>query len=83
MAGAVALVQHKVYIAAIDEKALGGATSARPGRPGRLPRERDPRGRRALTRPAREQSSARAQRSSHPFGRGAGSQPVAAAGVQA
>jgi len=33
MAGAVALASTG-YIAAIDEKAWGGATSARPGRPG-------------------------------------------------
>jgi len=33
MAGAVALASTG-YIAAIDEKGLGGATSARPGRPG-------------------------------------------------
>jgi len=38
MAGAVALASTG-YIAAIDEKALGGATSARPGRPGFPQRE--------------------------------------------
>jgi len=38
MAGAVALASTG-YIAAIDEKGLGGATSARPGRPGFPQRE--------------------------------------------
>jgi len=67
MAGAVALASTG-YIAAIDES-LGGATSARPGRPG-FP-QREP----ALpTETAREQST-RGARSSHPFGAGAGSQP--------
>jgi len=68
MAGAVALASTG-YIAAIDEKGLGGATSARPGRPG------FPTGEPALpTETAREQST-RGARSSHPFGAGAGSQP--------
>jgi len=67
MAGAVALASTG-YIAAIDERP-GGATSARPGRPGSPQREP------ALpTETAREQST-RGARSSHPFGAGAGSQP--------
>jgi len=74
MAGAVALASTG-YIAAIDEKGLGGATSARPGRPG-FP-QREP----ALpTETAREQST-RGARSSHPFGAGLDRSPVAAAGT--
>jgi len=72
MAGAVALASTG-YIAAIDEKAWAGhvGSAGRPGFPQREP---------ALpTETAREQST-RGARSSHPFGAGAGSQPVAAAG---
>jgi len=60
--------QHRVH-SCDRRKGLGGATSARPGRPG-FP-QREP----ALpTETAREQST-RGARSSHPFGAGAGSQP--------
>jgi len=58
--------QHRVH-SCDRRKGLGGATSARPGRPG-FP-QREP----ALpTETAREQST-RGARSSHPFGAGAGS----------
>jgi len=60
--------QHRVH-SCDRRKGLGGATSARPGRPGSPQREP------ALpTETAREQST-RGARSSHPFGAGAGSQP--------
>jgi len=66
--------QHRV-IAAIDEKAWAGATSARPGRPGSHSVSRHwPR------RQAREQST-RGARSSHPFGRGLDRSPVAPPGT--
>jgi len=73
MAGAVALGPAQGYIAAIDEKALGGATSARP-RASRV----SPTG---VSRPLPTEDSsraeyARAQGSSHPFlERGLDSQP--------
>jgi len=68
MAGAVALASTG-YIAAIDEKGLGGATSARPGRPG-FP-QREP----ALpTETARAASTRGASQSS--FGRGLDRSPV-------
>jgi len=69
MAGAVALASTG-YIAAIDEKALGGATSARPGVQGSHTREPGNCPRRQLESRVREGA-----RSSHPFGAGAGSQP--------
>jgi len=73
MAGAVALASTG-YIAAIDEKAWAGPRRLGPGVQGSPQREP------ALpTETAREQST-RGARSSHPFGAGAGSQPVAAAG---
>jgi len=74
MAGAVALASTG-YIAAIDEKAWAGPRRLGPGVQGSPQREP------ALpTETAREQST-RGARSSHPFGAGAGSQPVAAAGT--
>jgi len=72
MAGAVALASTG-YIAAIDEKAWAGPR--RLGRASRVPHSVS----RHATETAREQST-RGARSSHPFGAGAGSQPVAAAG---
>jgi len=66
--------QHKLYIAAIDRKGPGGH-AARPGvqgSPQRLSRQ-------LPTETAREEYGG--ARSSHPFGAGAGSQPVAAAGT--
>jgi len=78
MAGAVALASTG-YIAAIDEKAWAGPRRLGPGRPG-FP-QREP----ALpTETAREQSTARAPRSSHPFGAGGWiAAQFAAAGGQA
>jgi len=66
--------QHRVH-SCDRRKGLGGATSARPGRPGFPTREP------ALpTETAREQST-RGARSSHPFGAGVDRSPVAAAGT--
>jgi len=74
MAGAVALASTG-YIAAIDEKAWAGPRRLGPGVQGSPQREP------ALpTETAREQST-RGARSSHPFGAGAGSQPVAPPGT--
>jgi len=70
MAGAVALASTG-YIAAIDEKP-GGATSARPGRPGSPQRDRIAHGDSSRAEYARRKVD-------HPFGAGLDRSPVAAA----
>jgi len=75
MAGAVALASTG-YIAAIDEKGLGGATSGS-ARASRVPPQREP----ALpTETAREQEYARRKVESSFLERGLDRSPVAAAG---